>query len=76
MTSDGHCRLYASGKPKNLPAYRDWIIYPANAAAEEKAQAEREFRKYNQRVSELLRRKGFLEPPARKSLRKKFFDGL
>ncbi len=59
MTNDRHHRLYESGDIKDLPAYLEWIVYPANATEEQKRAAEHAFHAHNAQVSEELRRKGF-----------------
>lgn len=59
MTNDRHVRIYADGRKEGLEMPREFIAYRKDADAEERGQAENEFRAHNSGVYEALRAKGF-----------------
>ncbi|NMC78254.1 MAG: hypothetical protein GYA59_02730 [Chloroflexi bacterium] len=67
MTNDRHVRIHASGRIEHLLSYLEHVILPPNATAEQKRFAEQEFHEYNQRVTNLLRMKGFVPSHSLKS---------
>lgn len=60
MTNDRHVRIHANGQVDELEAIRDFLIYPAASTKEEQKMIEEQYFRDNQRVSEELRKKGFL----------------
>lgn len=59
MTNDRHVRIYETGEVEYLPAFQDFMVYPANASEDQKRQIEAEYHEHNRTVDEELRRKGF-----------------
>lgn len=67
MTNDRHMRLYADGRSRVLPAYREGYVVGKTATAEEEERIKREFYAYNKVVAELLAEKGFTSSDAHAS---------
>ena len=58
MTNDRHVRIWEDGQVKSLESYQEMLIYKSEKP-EDKERAEHEYREHNQRVSEILKKKGF-----------------
>jgi hypothetical protein len=63
MTDDRHFRVFASGRVEDLPAPATFYSYGPDATDRDKAEAERKYVEYNQRIHAQLRDLGLLPPP-------------
>jgi len=57
MTDDDHVRLYADGRAETLPVIRS--MRPTSKDAEEDQRLEADYFEENERISEMLKNKGF-----------------
>jgi len=57
MTNDSHVRIYADGQIESLPAFVEFRF--ASSDPKEDARLEAEYRAENERISKLLKDKGF-----------------
>ena len=58
MTNDRHVRMWEDGQVESLESYQEMLVYKSEKPGD-KERAEREYREHNQRVGEILKRKGF-----------------
>lgn len=60
MTNDRHVRIYETGEIDSLPVYEEFMTFPDGASEAEKERIRKAYYENNQRVTELLKAKGFI----------------